>query len=498
MRILSPASRASFALRLSSFDVAWALLTPGLALWIRDAQVLSPAEWPVAAFYCAISFAAALVAFLMFRVRDGMTSLFAVHDAIDVAKAVVVAEFVTCLVLFSATRLDGVPRSTPLIHALILAAGLLMARAVVRMTSADPVPASASAADKAEHIIIIGSNRLASLYIEFLRAYAPERYRVIAILDDRADMTGRQVSGVRVLGPALDLIPVIGEFKEHGVKTDRIMVAGDAAMLSAETAADIRRLCADGDVKLDFVPRLLGLDDAQAAASDTAQHAAPPMRSTAAVRPYFRIKRAIDLLLVSILIVVLLPILMTVALIVLLDVGSPLLFWQRRIGMNGRPFQMQKFRTLKPAFDWRGMPIAATERASWIGRLLRQLHLDELPQLLNVLVGDMSLIGPRPLLPHDQPANADLRLTVRPGMTGLAQVCGGTLLSPAEKNEFDEIYVRDASLPLDLMIVARTLKVIAFGERRAPSSAPAGPGRDRIKANTVAAPSIAPGAAREA
>lgn len=493
MRILSPASRASFAFRLSAFDTGWAILTPALALWIRGAQVLSPTEWPAAVVYCGISFIATLIAFLMFRVRDGMTSLFAVNDAIDVAKAVVVAEFVTCLVLFSTTRLDGVPRSTPLIHALILAAGLIMARAAIRMTAADPPPASASAPDAAEHIIVIGSNRLASLYIEFLRAYAPDRHRIIAILDDRPDMTGRSVAGVRVLGPTLDLVPVISEFKEHGVVTDRIIVAGDADMLSAETAADIRRLCAEGAIRLDFVPRLLGLNGRPAPAPDSAAVPAAVTAAAAAARPYFRIKRIIDLCLVSLLIVILMPVLMTVALIVLLDVGSPVLFWQRRIGMNGRPFQMQKFRTLKPSFDWRGMPIAATERASWVGRLLRQVHLDELPQLLNVLVGDMSLIGPRPLLPHDQPANPDIRLTVRPGITGLAQVCGGTLLSPSEKNEFDEIYVQRASLPLDLMIVARTLKVVLFGHRRAARSA-AG---DHEQA-AIHAPSIAPGKAREA
>ena len=487
MHILSPASRASFALRLSALDVLWALAPPGLALWIRGAQVLSPDEWPAAAAYCAISFTASLIAFLMFRIRDGMTSLFAVHDAIDVAKAVVVCEFTTCLVLFSATRLDGVPRSTPLIHALILAAGLIVARAAIRMTSADPPPASPSANDAAEHIIVIGSNRLAALYIDLIRAYAPERYRVIAILDDRAEMAGRTIAGIRVLGPGLDLLPVIAEFSEHGIQTHRIMVAGDAGMLTAETAAAIRRACAEGNARVDFVPRRLGLNDGRPAAPEIARVAVP------AARRYFRGKRIIDLCLVLVLIVVLLPVLMTVALVVLLDVGSPLLFWQRRIGMNGRPFQMQKFRTLKPAFDWRGMPIAATERASWVGNLLRQSHLDELPQLLNVLVGDMSLIGPRPLLPHDQPLNPDVRLTVRPGMTGLAQVCGGTLLSASEKNEFDEIYVRRAGLLLDLTIMARTLKVMLFGHRREPHAA--APDADRT---STAAPPVVPGTAREA
>ena len=136
MRTRSPVSRGSFAIRLSTFDVVWALISPLLALWIRNAPVMSSLEgWPPVALYCAIAFASSLVAFLVFRTRDGMTHLFSVNDALDVAKAVLFSEFFTCLALFSLTRLNGIPRSTPLIHALLLTAGLLGARAFVRIGS---------------------------------------------------------------------------------------------------------------------------------------------------------------------------------------------------------------------------------------------------------------------------------------------------------------------------------------------------------------------------
>ena len=134
----SPVSRGSFAIRLSTFDVVWALISPLLALWIRNAPVLSsPDDWPTVTIYtvgiyCAIAFGSSLVAFLIFRTRDGMTHLFSVNDALDVTKAVLVSEFLTYLALFSLTRLQGIPRSTPLIHALLLTAGLLSARAFVR------------------------------------------------------------------------------------------------------------------------------------------------------------------------------------------------------------------------------------------------------------------------------------------------------------------------------------------------------------------------------
>jgi FlaA1/EpsC-like NDP-sugar epimerase len=201
MRILAPASRASFKLRFSLADVLWAAVSPWLALWIRGSWVLSPDDWPTAALYCGITCATSLIAFLIFRIREGMTSLFSVHDALEVAKAVLLSEFVTCLVLFSATRLEGIPRSTPLIHALLLAAGLIVARAAVRMIHPDRDPLAPGGSLKTEHIIVIGSNRLSALYIEFLRAYAPDHHRIIAMLDDRMEMIGRSIAGVRVLGP---------------------------------------------------------------------------------------------------------------------------------------------------------------------------------------------------------------------------------------------------------------------------------------------------------
>jgi lipopolysaccharide/colanic/teichoic acid biosynthesis glycosyltransferase len=465
MRIRSPASRSSFTIRFSAFDVTWAFLSPWLALWVRDAPVLTLDAWPVAALYCAIAFVASLIAFLVFRIRDGMTHLFSVQDALEVAKAVLLSEFVTCLLLFSLTRLDGIPRTTPLIHALILSAGLVIARAVVRMVHSEPDVSVPSGQVTTEHIIIIGSNRLSSLYMSFLRAYAPEKYRVVAALDDRTEMIGRSIAGVRVLGPTNHLLPVIEEFKEHGLRVDRIIVGGDEDFLTQEATAEVDRICNDYEIRLDYVPRLIGLSALAAPVVQNQPEKKTSIPLISSTPRYFQVKRNIDFCFSLLLIIILLPVLLAVAVVVLLDVGSPVFFWQRRIGVNGQSFQMHKFRTLKPAFDWQGHSIATTERMSWIGTLLRKLRLDELPQLLNVLVGDMSLIGPRPLLPHDQPNNSALRLTVRPGITGWAQVNGGTLLTAEDKNTLDEWYIRNVSLWLDLKIVAKTVLFLFTGER---------------------------------
>ena len=131
--------------------------------------------------------------------------------------------------------------------------------------------------------------------------------------------------------------------------------------------------------------------------------------------------------------------------------------------MEGALFLIYKFRTLRAPFDAVGSPTPGDRLPSAIGRFLRATRLDELPQLLNVLLGDMSLIGPRPLLPEDQPSNTSVRLSVRPGISGWAQVNGAKLVTKEEKEKLDEWYVRNASLWVDLRIIMMTIKVILKG-----------------------------------
>jgi lipopolysaccharide/colanic/teichoic acid biosynthesis glycosyltransferase len=133
------------------------------------------------------------------------------------------------------------------------------------------------------------------------------------------------------------------------------------------------------------------------------------------------------------------------------------------MGWKGRSFLIYKFRTLRVPFDSAGNPTLEDRRPLAIGRFLRATRFDELPQLLNVLLGDMSLIGPRPLLPEDQPSNTSLRLSVRPGISGWAQVNGAKLVTKEEKEKLDEWYVRNASLRVDLQIIMMTFKVILKG-----------------------------------
>jgi lipopolysaccharide/colanic/teichoic acid biosynthesis glycosyltransferase len=131
---------------------------------------------------------------------------------------------------------------------------------------------------------------------------------------------------------------------------------------------------------------------------------------------------------------------------------------------------------MQSPFDRLGESLPENQRLSAIGHLLRSTGLDELPQLLNVLVGEMSLVGPRPLLPEDQPANPTIRLMVRPGITGWAQVNGGKQVTSEEKDDLDEWYIRNASPWLDLRILLLTCRYIFVGNRAdAPPSANTNP-----------------------
>jgi len=175
------------------------------------------------------------------------------------------------------------------------------------------------------------------------------------------------------------------------------------------------------------------------------------------------VKRWIDIVVAGAVLAVGAPVLAATAALVYVDVGRPLLFRQPRVGLGGRVFEIQKFRTMKDAVDREGRPLPDGERLTAVGRFLRASSLDELPQLLSVLRGDMSLIGPRPLLveylPRYSPTQAR-RHEVKPGITGLAQVAGRNGLSWPEKFALDVFYVDHQSLRLDLTILAKTVVTV--------------------------------------
>lgn len=170
-----------------------------------------------------------------------------------------------------------------------------------------------------------------------------------------------------------------------------------------------------------------------------------------------------DIFISATMLFVLSPVIVVVALLVRVNMGTPLLFKQKRPGLNAIIFNMVKFRTMRDALDRTGNLLPDAERLTGLGRFLRRTSLDELPELWNVLMGEMSLVGPRPLLVEYLPLYSERqarRHEVRPGITGWAQVNGRNTLEWEQKFEYDVWYVDHQSITLDSRILLMTLRSI--------------------------------------
>lgn len=183
-------------------------------------------------------------------------------------------------------------------------------------------------------------------------------------------------------------------------------------------------------------------------------------------------KRMLDVLSATVLLIITAPVVAIGALLILADAGAPWLFTQVRAGLHGRRFMIFKLRTLHADVgepEDLGQVHLTSPHVTRAGRVLRRFKIDELPQLWNVVRGDMSLVGPRPTLPQQVASYSAIqlrRLDVKPGLTGIAQVCGGTALSWSDRILLDVWYVEHRTLWLDLRILARTVHTLAIGERR--------------------------------
>ena len=178
-------------------------------------------------------------------------------------------------------------------------------------------------------------------------------------------------------------------------------------------------------------------------------------------------KRLFDFLVALCALLTLLPVIIVVAILIRFKLGSPILFTQARPGLHGKVFSMMKFRTMLDATDSQGSQLSDEKRMTPFGGFLRSASLDELPGLLNVLKGDMSLVGPRPLLVQYLPLYNDeqkRRHNVRPGITGWAQVNGLNAISWEDKFKYDVWYVENQSFWLDLKILLLTIKKVFIKE----------------------------------
>src|SRR3974390_3441916 len=221
MRARLPTSRGALRIRFAWLDVICAVASPILALFMGDAYILNTAGGlPVVALYCSVWIVFSLIFFQVFHLYDGLADHFSVHDAFDVIKAVACTELFACLVFFTVNRLEGIPRTAPLIHALILGTSLISVRAIAQALSNGAKSTKTRQNVALENIIVIGATQLSSLYIKLIDASSPGLRRVLAILDDQPRLIGRSMAGIRILAAPQQLEAVVDELIAHGVHTD--------------------------------------------------------------------------------------------------------------------------------------------------------------------------------------------------------------------------------------------------------------------------------------
>jgi lipopolysaccharide/colanic/teichoic acid biosynthesis glycosyltransferase len=334
-----------------------------------------------------------------------------------------------------------------------------------------PVPV----AEAPENILVVGINVITELYLRSVAEFSAGRVRVMGLLAGKGSHTGRLVQRHKILGHPEQIASILGNLEVHGAPISRVVVTLPFDDLSAQARAALHDAQENLHVRVEFfADQICGIERFEPAAP-----AVPPLKRTADMaptladqrallrQPYWRAKRMLDIAAATCAIVLMAPLMLAVAVLVIIENGPPALFWQQRPGLGGRPFRLYKLRTMRPAYDADGRRIADADRLSAVGRFLRRFRLDELPQLFNILIGEMSFIGPRPLLPADQFPGLDARLAVRPGMTGWAQIKGGRELTASDKAALDVWYINNACFRVDLEILIGTLRVVLLGERAA-------------------------------
>lgn len=316
----------------------------------------------------------------------------------------------------------------------------------------------------ANRVLIVGANPLGA----DLATELADRYRVVGYVDNGSDLELDATTGVPLLGAIAELEHIV---QTHSV--DELVVA-----LPPERREQVDRLIARGfrrRVKVKFLPAL-SRSELLPARFEVHRLGGRPYVGFATAARVSWIKRATDIVLTFLGLVAISPILAAIAIAIKLDSPGPVLFRQQRVGKDGRHFAILKFRSMRqdaaamvdqlrdrneaigPLFKIRADP-----RVTRVGKVLRRLSLDELPQLLNVLRGDMSLVGPRPPLPSEVAAYEDWqfgRLRTVPGITGLWQVSGRSEVPFHDMVRLDIHYIRNWSLGLDLEILARTVPAV--------------------------------------
>jgi lipopolysaccharide/colanic/teichoic acid biosynthesis glycosyltransferase len=470
-------------------DLGLIALATMCALVLRDNLEVSPAHIEGLLPYLSLTLATATVVLLISGLPQSIWRYSVMADYLRVLVSVIIIVLTAVAAGFLVNRLDGVPRALPLIQSLLMAFLLIGVRVSMRLryTSRHNPPSYPRAAPfeggARETVLVVGINAVTDLFLRSVAEFAPERMRIAGIVGRSERHSGRLLQQHRILGVPEEIESIVKTLDVHGITVNRIVVTLAFAALSPAAQYALLEIEKTCDIRLDLFAERIGLAESSDRLAELSEKVPDDMPTRlphhdgrdisfsaaalepAARRPYWRFKRVVDAVLAAVLLVLMSPLIVLLSLVVALDVGLPTIFWQQRPGAWGRPFKLYKFRTMRTAHDRNGARIPDAQRLSSIGRFLRRTRLDELPQLYNILIGEMSFVGPRPLLPIDGASEFSVRLLAPPGLTGWAQVKGGREISAQDKAVLDVWYLRNASLWLDIGILARTLPTLVLGER---------------------------------
>lgn len=236
-------------LTLGISDFACAVLAPFIALALRNPDLLTIEELgdltSPASQFALMAVCSTAASFVALRVDKTWHDLFSVQDLLRVVGITTAAAAVTAVLVFSLTRLEGVPRSVPLIHAFVLAALLGFSRTLQRTASDQKQKATATERpDQLRNVIIVTADRFSAIAIKFIASQTPQTTRVIGLLDERPSMKGRMINGVRVIGAPNDLADILEEYAVHGIELDGVFVSENRIDLSEPAAKALERACA--------------------------------------------------------------------------------------------------------------------------------------------------------------------------------------------------------------------------------------------------------------
>ncbi len=312
------------------------------------------------------------------------------------------------------------------------------------------------------YVLVLGAGRLARQVLEQIELHRELGFRPVGCLSLTRKRLGSSVAGSEVIGTLHDLRRTLRE--RH---IDQVLVALPSR--ASHRLPRIMEICADTTVDVKLVPDVYQYATLFGGIEEFGGLPVVNLQSTGVLGINAVVKRIFDIVFASLLLIIAAPLLLLLALLVKLSSRGPTLFRQERVGLDGRAFQMLKFRTMRLDAEKDGPQFAAASdaRTTRVGGGLRRASLDELPQLWNVLLGDMSLVGPRPERPvfiesfRRRIPRYQLRHMVKSGMTGWAQIHGLRGNTSIQKRvEYDLYYIEHWSLLLDLRILLRTL---AFG-----------------------------------